>query len=50
MNDDREEYIEELQSQNDPIEQWPTNKLKKEANSGDDGMDQNIVIDDIGIE
>ncbi len=50
MNDEREEYIEELQSQNDPIEQWPLKKLKKEADSGDDGMDQNKVIDDIGIE
>ncbi len=50
MNDERQDYIDELQSQNDPIEQWPLNKLKKEANGGGSDKDPNLTIDDIGIE
>ena len=50
MNEEHQDFIDEVKSLRDPIEEWPLKKLKKEANSGDDGMDQNLVIDDIGIE
>lgn len=49
MEDEREYFEEELKSNNDPIEQWPIQKLKKEA-GGDSGKGQVQERDDIGIE
>lgn len=49
MNEEHQDLIDEVKSLRDPIEEWPLNKLKKEANGGDD-KGQNQVIDDLGIE
>lgn len=49
MEDEKKDFQDDLKSRNDPIEQWPINKLKKEA-SGDDGMGQSQERDEIGIE
>lgn len=50
MNDEHQDLIDEISALNDPIEEWPLKKLKKEADSSDDDKGQNQVIDDIGIE
>lgn len=48
-DNEREQFGEDLKSRNDPIENWPTAKLKKEA--GDDsGKGKSIQRDDLGIE
>ena len=39
MDDEKKYFQEDLKSRNDPIEQWPIKKLKKEA-SDDSGMGQ----------
>lgn len=49
MEDEKEFFKEELKSKNDPIEQWPVNKLKKEAGN-DSEMGQSQERDEIGIE
>ena len=49
MEDEKQEFQDELQSHNDPIENWPIQKLKKEAED-DGGMGQAQERDDIGIE
>ena len=49
MEDEKQEFQDELQTHNDPIENWPIQKLKKEA-EGDMGKGQTIERDDIGIE
>ena len=49
MEDEKQEFQEELKAHNDPIENWPLNKLKKEA-SDDEGMGQAQERDEIGIE
>ncbi len=43
------EFVEELKTRNDPIEQWPINKLKKEAGSDSD-RGQAQERDELGIE
>ena len=47
--DDKEEFIDELHDKNDPVEQWPIKKLKKESED-DSGMGQAQERDDLGIE
>lgn len=47
--EDKEEFVEDLKTRNDPIEQWPINKLKKEAQD-DSGKGQVQERDDIGID
>lgn len=47
--EDKEEFVDELKLKNDPIEEWPLNKLKKEA-EGDSGMGKSQERDDIGID
>lgn len=43
-----EEFVDELKTRNDPVENWPINKLKKEA--GDEaGQGQSKEKDDLGI-
>lgn len=49
MEDEKEVFEEELKTKNDPIENWPTKKLKKEAED-DSGMGQAQERDDLGIE
>lgn len=49
MEDEKQEFQEELKAHNDPIENWPLNKLKKEA-SDDEGMGQAQERDELGIE
>ena len=49
MEDEKQEFQEELQNHNDPIENWPIQKLKKEAED-DGGMGQAQERDEIGIE
>lgn len=49
MEDEKKEFQDELQAHNDPIENWPIQKLKKEA-EGDMGKGQTIERDDIGID
>lgn len=49
--DDKEnyqEFVDELKTKNDPIEQWPTSKLKKESED-DSGQGQTKGRDDLGI-
>ena len=46
---EREDFIDEIKSKNDPIEEWPTKKLKKEV-EGDSGKGQKKERDDLGIE
>ena len=57
MEDEKQEFQDELQSHNDPIENWPIQKLKKEAEGDmgkgqtiDGGMGQAQERDEIGIE
>lgn len=49
MEDEKQEFQDELQSHNDPVENWPIQKLKKEAED-DGGIGQAQERDDIGIE
>ena len=49
MEDEKQEFQEELKAHNDPIENWPVQKLKKEA-SDDEGMGQAQERDELGIE
>ena len=49
MEDEKQEFQEELQNHNDPIENWTIQKLKKEAED-DGGIGQAQERDDIGIE
>ena len=49
MEDEKQEFQEELKAHNDPIENWPLNKLTKEA-SDDEGMGQAQERDELGIE
>ena len=49
MKDEHQDFIDEVSSLRDPIEQWSLSKLKKES-EGSDEKGQNKVIDDIGIE
>ena len=46
---EKEFFVDELKTKNDPIEQWPIKKLKKEAED-DGGQGQQQVRDDLGIE
>lgn len=47
--DEKEQFVDDLKSRNDPIENWPVNKLKKEAGN-ESGKGQTIERDDIGID
>ncbi len=47
--DDKEEFVDELHEKNDPVEQWPTQKLKKEVQEGSE-KGQIKERDDLGIE
>lgn len=47
--ENKQDYVDELKEMNDPIENWPIKKLKKEAED-DSGADQQQVRDDLGIE
>jgi len=47
--DEKEQFVDDLKSRNDPIENWPVNKLKKEAGN-DAGKGQTIERGDIGID
>jgi len=49
MDDEKQYFEDTLKKSNDPIEGWPTSKLRKEV-SGDAGMGQAQERDDIGIE
>lgn len=46
--DEKEIFQEELRSKNDPVENWPLNKLKKEAGEGSE-MGQTQERDELGI-
>lgn len=48
-DNEKKQFEEDLKSRNDPIENWPTAKLKKEAED-DSGQGQSIQRDDLGIE
>lgn len=48
-DNEKEVFEEELKTKNDPVEQWPINKLKKEV-QGDAGKGQVKEKDNIGIE
>lgn len=47
--DEKEQFVDDLKSRNDPIENWPIKKLKKAAED-DSGMGQAQERDDIGID
>ena len=47
--ENKKEFVDELKTMNDPIENWPLKKLKKEA-EGVSGMGQAQERDEIGIE
>ena len=48
-SENNKEFIDELKTKNDPVENWPLKKLKKEAEGGSD-KENTIERDDIGIE
>lgn len=48
MDDDRKEYIDQLKSEIDPIEEWPLAKLKKAVQ--EDGSENTQSRDDIELD
>lgn len=48
-DEERQDFIDEIKSKNDPIEEWPIKKLKKEAED-DSGKGETLQRDDLGIE
>lgn len=47
--DEKDVFVDDLKSRNDPVDKWSIGKLKKEAED-DSGKGQSIDRDDIGID
>lgn len=45
----RKDFIDEIKSKNDPIEEWSTKRLKKEAED-DSGKGESLERDELGID